>query len=278
MKLLIIGSRGLLGTELMARASERGHEAIAFEGNVSDKQNVTEQMRRIAPDAIVNASAIADVKVCEENPEKARAVNALGEKYLVEGAKELSIPIIYISTVSVFSGEGNYSEEDEPNPQNIYNKTKREGELNTLTYERGFVVRINMLGIHRNGSRGKAFLEWMIDTIKDNKDLTLYTDSRINPLSNITIADLLIQLLEKPIPYQIIHLGSRDVVSKADIGEMVLSYFPEYIGTVTKIIQPAESTQPKEMWLNTNRAAEFLGELPSVSHEVEKIISANLNH
>ncbi|MEK7602528.1 MAG: NAD(P)-dependent oxidoreductase [Patescibacteria group bacterium] len=272
MKVLVPGSRGLLGTTLTAVLQSQRHEVIIFEGDISDEQNVKEQVRHTSPDAIVNASAIADVKVCEEEPEKARAVNALGQKYLVEMAQELSIPIIYISTVSVFNGEGNYKEDDIPNPQNVYNKTKREGELHTLAYQKGIVARVNIIGIHRNGSRGKAFLEWMIDTIKANKDLTLYTDSRINPLSNITLSDLILKLLERPPEYQIIHLGSKDVISKADIGEMVLSYFPEYAGEVTRTPQSTQSTQPREMWLNVERAAKLFGPLPSVSEEVQKIL------
>ena len=92
MKVLVPGSRGLLGTTLTAVLQSQRHEVIIFEGDISDEQNVKEQVRHTSPDAIVNASAIADVKVCEEEPEKARAVNALGQKYLVEMAQELSIP------------------------------------------------------------------------------------------------------------------------------------------------------------------------------------------
>lgn len=273
MRILIAGAYGLLGSELMKQALTHGHEAIALEGDITQEEQVREQIRHAHPDAIINAAALSIVKMGEQEPERAHQVNGLGARYLAEGAKELSIPVIYISTVSVFSGEGNYREEDTPDLGNVYNKTKREGEVFTLEYEKGIVARINMLGIHQNGSRGRAFLEWMTDTIKSNKDLTLYTDSRINPLSNMTLAGMLLQLVEKPPAFSVIHLGSRDVVSKADIGEMVLSYFPEYTGTVTRTPQPIESTQPKEMWLNTERAIEIFGTLPSVAEEVTKIMS-----
>ena len=46
------------------------------------------------------------------------------------------------------------------------------------------VLRLNLIGIHPDGSRGKNFLEWLLDDIHANKDLTLFADVCINPLSN----------------------------------------------------------------------------------------------
>lgn len=273
MKVLVTGTNGLLGSEVVLALKERGHKCISLVGDISDASLVAEQLREQKPDAVVHTAAMTDVKKCEAEPERAHAVNALGTKYLVEAAKALDVPIIYISTVSVFSGNGNFKEEEEPNPLNVYNKTKREGEEYVLKYEKGLVARINIIGIPQSGSRGRSLVEWLVDSAQENKDMTLYTNARINPLSSITLAGYLVKLLENPPSYNIIHLGSSDIVSKADIGDMVLAHFSEYTGTVRESEQPASSTQPTEMWLNVERATEFFGRLPSVSEEAEKIIT-----
>ena len=50
------------------------------------------------------------------------------------------------------------------------------------------VLRLNLIGIHPDGSRGQNFLEWLLDGFRANKDMTLFADACINPLSNWTIA------------------------------------------------------------------------------------------
>src|SRR6185437_7364128 len=170
-------------------------------------------------------------------------------------------------------------EEDAPMPTNVYNKTKVEGEQAVASYEKGMVLRLNLVGVHPNGSRGKNFMEWLFDTVSQNKDMNLFNDQYINPLSNWTIANMIAMIIEKNLHEKFLHIGSSDVVSKADIGRLVLKKFPNYSGKVMEksIDTNADGVvRPKQMWINTEHAAELLGPMPRVQDEIESIFRESL--
>ena len=133
---------------------------------------------------------MTDVGACEREPDTAYAVNAEGTGNVVNAARAAGARMLYISTASVFSGkEGDYRETDVPTPENIYNTSKAKGEGYVLAYDKGTVLRLNLIGVHSDGSRGKNFMEWLIDSVRADRDINAFADVMINPLSNWTIAD-----------------------------------------------------------------------------------------
>jgi len=269
---LVTGARGLLGSTLMQTLSEAGMTTIALESDLRNREEVMKEVERVAPQAIVHAAACTDVAYCEAHPEDAHAVNVLGTRTLVEAAKTAGARIIYISTASVFDGhEGNYREEDAPAPQNIYSRTKLEGEQEVARYERGLTLRLVLIGVHKNGSRGKNFIEWILDQLRTNTDMTLFMDARMNALSNWTVARYIGRILTEGVETPVLHLGSRDIHSKADVGKLIAGRFPGYTGTLREAsistIQDGVR-RPKEMWLNTDKAVSLLGLMPTLTEEL----------
>jgi dTDP-4-dehydrorhamnose reductase len=274
----ITGSRGLLGSTLL-RVPIPGYESIALSADIREASAVLAEIQAAKPDWIIHTAAMTDVVACERDPEKARAVNIDGTKNVVEAARSVGANLIYISTVSVFSGHtGNYTEDAEPDPVNVYNTTKRAGELATLSYEKGIVLRLNLVGVHPDGSRGKNFMEWLVDSARADKDMTLFNDQFINPLSNWTVTTLIGTIIEKNRQEKILHISSRDTLSKAAIGKLVLARFPDYAGTITEksIDSIADGVvRPKQMWLNCDKSKKILGiELPSIASEIEIMFSS----
>lgn len=280
-KILVTGPRGLLGATLLRTLTERGYDAAGFEGDIKNKDALMQAADAFKPLWIVHTAAKVDVGACERDPKEAFAVNAGGTQNVVDAARAADASLIYISTASVFSGhEGDYKEEDTPEPNNVYNKTKVEGEAAVLAYEKGMVLRLNIVGIHPKGSRGKNFMEFLVDSFNENKNVNLFTDQLINPLSNWTIAKMIGQLIAKNASEKILHIGSSDVLSKAGIGMRVVTYFPNYTGTITtaSVDTIADGVaRPKQMWLNTARAQSLLGPMPALSDEVESILTKAKN-
>jgi dTDP-4-dehydrorhamnose reductase len=274
---LVTGPRGLLGATLMRVLPEAGLHAVPFRGDIRDAVGVARGIAAIAPAHIVHAAALTDVGACERKPSEAHAVNGEGTKHIVDAARSTGVRVLYVSTASVFKGDrGDYREDDVPEPGNAYNASKREGELHTLAYDNGVVLRLNVIGIHPDGSRGKNFFEWLFDSFRAGKDINLFTDSWINPLSNWTIAVYVAKILAAARVDKILHIGSRDVLSKADIGRLVHGRFPQYRGALRldSVDTIADGVfRPKQMWLNTDRAAALLGPPPTVSQELETIFS-----
>ena len=274
---VVTGSRGLLGATLMRVLPEGGFRAVPLAGDIRDATAVAKQIAQATPANVVHAAAMTYVAACERQPQDAFAVNGEGTKNVVAAARAAGAPVLYISTASVFRGDlGDYHEVDTPEPTNAYNQSKREGERHTLDYERGTVLRLNLIGIHPEGSRGKNFLEWLLDDFRANKDMTLFADVCINPLSNWTIAALIAKILARDDLGNILHIGSRDVKSKAAIGELTRARLPGYRGTMQSGSVDAIADgvfRPKQLWLNTDKATALLGPMPTVAQELDTIFA-----
>lgn len=99
--------------------------------DVTDFEETLKIVKFYNPKIIIHLAAETDVDRCERDPEYAYSVNAIGTYNIVTAAKEIKAKLVYISTAGVFDGEKNepYNEEDEPNPQNHYGRSKYVGEL-----------------------------------------------------------------------------------------------------------------------------------------------------
>ncbi len=282
MNLLITGAHGLLGSALVKAASESGHTVYGIDRDsldISDKDAVAAFLPGAPIDVIIHTAAITDSDLCEKDESLCRKVNVDGTNHIVSLAQRLHARLIYISTASVFDGRaGGYREDDIPNPVNVYNISKRLGEEAVLKYEKGSVARINLIGIHEQGSRGKNFFEWLYDAVTLNKDMRLFGDVRINPLSNITLARMLITIAAKPATVRIAHLGSKNVLSKAEIGLFLIKRLGNYTGTIeVASVDGGEhfAKRPKEMWLSTTRTEEAFGlSMPLLEDEIERIVQS----
>jgi len=99
--------------------------------DVTDFQEIINFCERHKPQAIIHLAAETDVDRCERDPEYAYLVNGIGTYNIAMAAKAIGAKVVYVSTAGVFDGSktGPYTEEDEPNPQNYYGRSKYLGEL-----------------------------------------------------------------------------------------------------------------------------------------------------
>ncbi len=133
MKILITGAAGLVGSHL-TRKLGREHEVTALTHAALDI-TFRNAVRRIVgeskPEMIFNC-AVLQVDESEQDPAKARVINADGPRYLAEAAHAIGAEIVQFSTQYAFSGEpvgrSPYTIEDEPQPVNVYGRTKVAGE------------------------------------------------------------------------------------------------------------------------------------------------------
>lgn len=132
MKILITGAGGLVGGGL-ARHFAGGHEVLALrraELDVTDAAAVSRLLNEERPRVVVNC-AVLGVDECERDPEAARAVNVEGPRNLASACASVGAEFLHFGTNYVFGGDAPrepYTVEDEPNPLNVYGRTKLEGE------------------------------------------------------------------------------------------------------------------------------------------------------
>jgi dTDP-4-dehydrorhamnose reductase len=131
-RILLLGKNGQIGWELqrtlasLGRVSALDTPAI----DLTDEQATRALIRKARPQVIVNAAAYTAVDRAESEAELAYAVNAAAVGVLAEEALKLDAALIHYSTDYVFDGRKTtpYSENDPPNPINVYGKSKLSGE------------------------------------------------------------------------------------------------------------------------------------------------------
>ena len=127
-KVLITGSRGMLGSNLLSYLDF--DNIIGFDIDITDANAVYNQLSIQKPDIIIHTSAFTNVEACETDPDKAYRVNTLGTQNLVNYCIDRDILFIYISSTGIYgtTKDDNYIEFDSVNPTTIHHKSKYEGE------------------------------------------------------------------------------------------------------------------------------------------------------
>lgn len=195
--LLVTGANGQLGQELV----RMGTEKIRIVGYGRDRLDITnldqcrEVIADIRPDAIIHAAAYTAVDKAESEPDEAYRINALGTRNLAIAAREQAAKLCYISTDYVFDGIGAapYNEYDNTNPQSVYGKSKRAGEilLQSLA-DRYFIVRTSWV----YGKYGNNFVKTMLKLASERDSVTVVEDQIGSPTYTYDLAQFLIELVQ----------------------------------------------------------------------------------
>jgi dTDP-4-dehydrorhamnose reductase len=131
MRLLLLGSTGLLGTDLAAVwRDDEIIPASSLQADIRDPAQVHRLVSAERPDWIVLAAAFTDVDGSEKDPDRAFAVNRDGARNVALAACETGAKLFYLSTDYVFDGLSSrpYEPGDPIHPLNVYGASKAAGE------------------------------------------------------------------------------------------------------------------------------------------------------
>ena len=210
LKVLVTGTSGQLGFDVMEELIRRGYEGIGADRSetevdfehvqmdITDKERVFEIVRELQPDVIVHCAAWTNVDGAEDPTklEVVRAVNVDGTRNLAEAAKEVDAKFVYISTDYVFNGEGDKPwQPDDKNyaPINVYGQSKLNGELEvSKILDKYFIVRIAWVF----GRNGKNFIKTMIEVGKKHDAVKVVDDQIGTPTYTVDLARLLVDMIE----------------------------------------------------------------------------------
>jgi len=168
-KVLICGSAGQLGVELVREFTARGYEVTAWdrpELDITDRARVEQCVGDLDPAVIINSAAYNQVDLAESEPEAVFQVNALAVRNLALASRQTDAFFVHYSTDYVFDGAAGrcYSEEDRPHPLGAYAVSKYAGELYAQAYlESPLIIRTS--GVFGPGGLKTArgnFVELMI--------------------------------------------------------------------------------------------------------------------
>ncbi|AFY32512.1 dTDP-4-dehydrorhamnose reductase [Calothrix sp. PCC 7507] len=198
MKILLTGATGQVGWELqrtlmtIGEVIPVGREQI----DLAQLDTIRRTIREVKPDLIVNPAAYTAVDKAESEPELAMAINGIAPGAIAEAAKQVGAAIIHYSTDYVFDGSQAtpYTEQDQPNPQNIYGKTKLAGEQAIVSVG---VPHLILRTSWVYGLRGKNFLLTMLRLAQEREEIKVVDDQIGAPTWSRMIAEITAQILSQ---------------------------------------------------------------------------------
>ena len=206
MKLLIFGSNGLVGNTLTKYfLAKRNFETLGvvrddskislfprnYEKNFITLKNflnfdgIEKIINGFQPDFVINSCGLTN-KINYKNAnlvEKYIQINSLFPHKLYEICNKYEIKLIHLSSDCVFSGiKGFYSENDFPDPKDIYGRSKLIGELD---YKNSITIRKSVIGHELDTKKG--LLEWFLsekDVVKGFKNV-IFSGMTVLELANL---------------------------------------------------------------------------------------------
>lgn len=155
MNIMVVGSRGQLGQDLVSFLTEHGHIVTGKDIpdiDITDYRSTLAAVSACTPDIIINCAAYTAVDACETHVQDAFAVNSTGIANIALCALETKCRVIHISTDYVFDGTKNepYVEDDIPHPTSVYGQSKLDGEIRLASiFPNHLILRVSWLyGIH----------------------------------------------------------------------------------------------------------------------------------
>lgn len=214
MKVLVTGADGQLGydvvqTLLAQKIDVKG--TSRHELDITSEESCHSYIQVYHPDVIIHCAAYTAVDQAETDVEQAYRVNAAGTRNVVVAAEKIGAKLVYISTDYVFDGMGNspYHEYDNTNPQGIYGKSKRAGEILVQSLSsRYFIVRTSWVF----GINGNNFVKTMLKLGQERSQLKVVHDQEGSPTYTVDLANFLTQLIQTE-RYGIYHASNTGICS-----------------------------------------------------------------
>lgn len=185
-KTILFGAGGMLGhalREVFPRAVFLDHNDV----DITDRDTVTEIIRNYLPRTVINAAAYTDVDGCEDNREYALAVNGKAPGIVAAACAESAATLVHFSTDYVFDGTRHeYRENDQPNPINMYGKSKLIGENEIQEHCDDYrIIRTSWLF----GSHGRNFVDTILTISRQMPYVRVVDDQRGKPTYTVDLAE-----------------------------------------------------------------------------------------
>ena len=267
MKVTVIGSAGQLGAEVCQAFSTAGHDVLALthaEIEVTAPESVRKALSSDRPEIVVNCAAYVRVDEADEDPESAFRVNALGALNVARICRELDARCIYVSTDYVFNGEKPepYTEEDTPQPINVYGTSKLAGEhLVRQACSRWTIVRVAGL-FGKSGARAKGgnFIETILAQARKGAPLRVISDTRVSPTYAVDAAIAIVHLAQQATS-GIVHVTNSGFCTWYRLAKKVteLCRLEISIEPISSDAFPRRAARPRNSALDNTQVTKVLG-------------------
>lgn len=172
----VFGSTGMLGGYVVKYFKAKGYDVWPIGRDMVDVMDTHHLVfrglirKRTHGDVVINCIGLIKQKITDLDTIRAIRINSVFPWVLNEICAIEEIPMVHISTDCCFSGKrGLYTEDDRPDPLDIYGQTKAAGEPLCT------VIRTSIIGEAKDD---KSLLEWVRS--KDGETISGYTNHNWN--------------------------------------------------------------------------------------------------
>ena len=130
MRILVTGGKGYIGSVVCNNLRAK-HEISDFAGyNITKPEEIAKALSEFKPDIVVHLAALANIRICNENPQKCHEINFEGTKNLLEAMEKLGHnKLIFASSAAVYKTSNTPLKEDNKTMfSSPYGKSKLEAE------------------------------------------------------------------------------------------------------------------------------------------------------
>jgi len=214
-KYFITGANGQLAIEFTSSMAQRGLSYRAFSKDqldITDFEKAEKVISEEKPDILLNCAAYNLVDKAEDEPEKAFKINSEAVSNLAALCKRHNIFLVHFSSDYVFDGQKKdfYTEEDEPNPINVYGQSKLQGEEAIRRELKDFLIfRLSWLF----GDGQQNFLYKLLQWAEEQKSLQVVSDEISVPTFTQDVVKVALKALEEDLR-GIYHLTNKGQCSR----------------------------------------------------------------
>lgn len=269
MKILVIGSAGMLGQDVVReftgdhqviRSTTSGENA-EFKLDITSPTQVEEVLASADADLVINCAAYTAVDLCEENRDLAFQVNGEGPGNIARACAAQNRTLFHISTDYVFDGEKGeaYVEDDQPAPRSVYGESKLAGEVAVLDSGcLAYIGRVQWL----YGAGGPNFAETMLKLADKMPELKVVDDQRGCPTWTVEVARCMRRIIEASDP-GVYHMAAKGETTWYGFTRAILKAagkgdFPVNPCTTEEFPRPAH--RPKNSALCNHRLEQGIGD------------------
>lgn len=248
-RILVTGANGQLGNEIrtIAKSSSDSYiftdiadDAETKYLDICDLNAVRKMVADNGVNIIINCAAYTNVDKAEEEPEKAKILNATAPANLAKAIKEVDGLLVHISTDYVFGGESDtpYTEEQPTAPTSVYGSTKLSGEEAIIATDCRYII-IRTAWLY--SEFGKNFCKTMINLSSTKPQIKVVDDQIGTPTYALDLAKAIAVVIEKFDGTQrgIFHYSNEGICSWFEFAKAIA----EIYGTTECDIQPCTSAE-----------------------------------
>ena len=241
-KIAIFGASGLLGSAVCRTALRRKYKAYPFSFSGADNlpgvgsivsldlledEKLTRTLFDLWPEVIVNCAAVSSPDTVDENPAHARRVNVAAAEKLGQIASHLGVRYLHVSTDLVFDGTASpYRSTDVPAPVNEYGRQKLDAETLVLQACEDNVVVLRITLLNGNSPTGqRSQHEKLLHAMVAGQTPTLFEDEFRQPSSADNVAEVLVELCERPQLNGLFHWAGSERLSRYELGLRIFERF-----------------------------------------------------